>query len=644
MDILSFADGLSADAGSPDTSHPITKRMIHDMIRMPESAYNSTSSYTSTMSRLARKYKKMVSKRELGDAYRLLNSEYPDKYPVIPTLQHALMIRAVRSASGILNVSVVMPPDTFSCKYNCKFCPNETRANGASVDMPRSYLSNEDAVKRAASVGFDAVRQVYIRLRALEVNGHPLDKIEFRVLGGTFSCYAHDIADAFIRDLYYAANTYTEDGRGDERPRLSISEEQERNVHARIHVVGLGIETRPDEISMAEIARLRRYGVTRVELGVQHTNDDLLRRLNRGHGMRASKRAIRRLKDAGFKIEMHIMTDLPGTTPELDKACYDAVLRDDPDLIPDYMKDYPCLDVAFTEIKKWKADGTWTPYAERDGGRALKDVLIYRQSITPPWVRVNRVQRDFHPADESNDFLGFTSDTLMSNLAQIVKDEAEARGVFCKCIRCCEVRGESFAPEDIQYKTFTFTASGATEHFIAAMIDREPRHLMLGFIRLRLSGATGSVVVEDEGSASVLPELAGHTAMIRELHVYGQVRPAGEAAESGSAQHLGIGRRLLALAESAAREAGYEEIAVISGIGVRDYYRKNGYELRGSYMMKSLAAAVTAAATTATTAATTAATTTTANKSGFPTFILVLLYIVLLLNIIRIAMQFAMRF
>jgi ELP3 family radical SAM enzyme/protein acetyltransferase len=513
-------------------------------------------------------------------------------------------------------------------------------------------LSNEDAVKRAASVGFDAVRQVYIRLRALEVNGHPLDKIEFRVLGGTFSCYAHDIADAFIRDLYYAANTYTEDGRGDERPRLSISEEQERNVHARIHVVGLGIETRPDEISMAEIARLRRYGVTRVELGVQHTNDDLLRRLNRGHGMRASKRAIRRLKDAGFKIEMHIMTDLPGTTPELDKACYDAVLRDDPDLIPDYMKDYPCLDVAFTEIKKWKADGTWTPYAERDGGRALKDVLIYRQSITPPWVRVNRVQRDFHPADESNDFLGFTSDTLMSNLAQIVKDEAEARGVFCKCIRCCEVRGESFAPEDIQYKTFTFTASGATEHFIAAMIDREPRHLMLGFIRLRLSGATGSVVVEDEGSASVLPELAGHTAMIRELHVYGQVRPAGEAAESGSAQHLGIGRRLLALAESAAREAGYEEIAVISGIGVRDYYRKNGYELRGSYMMKSLAAAVTAAATTATTAAattattaaTTAATTTTANKSGFPTFILVLLYIVLLLNIIRIAMQFAMRF
>jgi ELP3 family radical SAM enzyme/protein acetyltransferase len=631
MDILSFADDLSTDVPS---SHPITKLMVQDMLRMPSSAYNTTAAYLSTLNKLARKYKKMVSKRELGDAYRLLNAENPDKYPMIPTLHQALMIRAVRSASGILNVSVVMPPDTFSCKYNCKFCPNETRANGASVDMPRSYLSNEDAVKRAASVDFDAVRQVYIRLRALESNGHPLDKIEFRVLGGTFSCYAHDVADAFIRDLYYAANTYVENGRGDERPRLSIAEEQERNVYARIHVVGLGIETRPDEISMAEIARLRQYGVTRVELGVQHTNDDLLRRLNRGHGVRASKRAIRRLKDAGFKIEMHIMTDLPGTTPELDMACYDAVLRDDPDLIPDYMKDYPCLDVAFTEIKKWKAEGTWTPYAERDGGRLLKDVLIYRQSITPPWVRVNRVQRDFHPAVESNDFLGFTSETLLSNLAQIVKDEAEARGVFCKCIRCCEVRGESFRPEDIQYKTFTFTASGATEKFITAMIDREPRHLMLGFIRLRLSDATGSVVAEDEGSASVLPELTGRTAMIRELHVYGQVRPAGEAAEAGSAQHLGIGRRLLALAESAAREAGYEQMAIISGIGVRDYYRKNGYELKGSYMMKTMTAV------TAVTAVTTVAT---RPDSGIPTSLLVLAFVVLLLNLWQIIMQIASK-
>ncbi len=626
MDFLTIADSLAVSSSSSisDEVSPITKLMVFDLVRMPDTVYNTTAGYLTTINKLARKYKKMVSKRELGDAYRLLNTINPIKYPMLPTLHQALMIRAVRSASGILNISVVTPPDKFSCKYNCKFCPNETKANGATVDMPRSYLSNEDAVRRAASVDFDAVRQVYIRLLTLEVNGHPLDKIEFRVLGGTFSCYSHDVADAFIRDLYYAANTYVENGHGDERARLTIAEEQELNVRARIHVVGLGIETRPDEISMAEIARLRGYGVTRVELGVQHTNDDLLRRLNRGHGVSASKRAIRRLKDAGFKIEMHIMTDLPGTTPELDKDCYAAVLRDDPDLIPDYMKDYPCLDVAFTEIKKWKAEGTWTPYAERDGGRLLKDVLIYRQEITPPWVRVNRIQRDFHPAVESNDFLGFTSETLMSNLAQIVKEEAEARGVFCKCIRCCEVRGESFSPDEIVYKTYSFTASGATEKFIAAIIEREPRHLMLGFIRLRLSNLTGSMSAEDEGSASVLPELAGRTAMIRELHVYGQLRPAGEAAEVGSAQHLGIGHRLLQMGESAALEAGFRQMAVISGIGVRDYYRKNGYELYGSYMMKPLYREQH-------------------SHSEFPTSIIILAVLSLVLNLIQVALRILQR-
>jgi ELP3 family radical SAM enzyme/protein acetyltransferase len=559
----------------------------------------------------------MISKRQLFDAYRALHEENPETFPMIQTLYRALMIRAVRSASGILNISVVMPPDRFSCKYNCKFCPNETKANGASVDMPRSYLSNEDAVKRAASVEFDAVRQVYVRLRALEVNGHPLDKIEFRILGGTFSCYPKDVAETFIRDLYYAANTYTGMGNGNGRERHTLAEEQAENVFATIHVVGLGVETRPDEISMAEVARFRAFGVTRVELGVLHTNDDLLRRLNRGHGVNASKRAIRRLKDAGFKIEMHIMTDLPGSSPELDTACYNSVLRDDPDIIPDYMKDYPCLDVAFTEIKKWKAEGLWKPYAERDGGRLLKDVLIHRQAITPPWVRVNRIQRDFHEATESNDYLGFTSDTMMSNLAQVVKKEAEDRGVFCKCIRCCEVRDESFDPADIQFKTYTFTASGAPELFIAAMIDKSPRHLMLGFIRLRLSNATGSL--ETEGAASVLPELTGRTAMIRELHVYGQVRPAGEAAETGSAQHLGIGRYLLKLAETAAYDAGFEQMAVISGIGVRDYYRKNGYELRGSYMMKPLLCPEP--------------------DSVFPTSLWVCILVIILLNLVQAAFR-----
>jgi ELP3 family radical SAM enzyme/protein acetyltransferase len=455
--------------------------------------------------------------------------------------------------------------------------------------MPRSYLSNEDVFKRAAAVGFDTVRQVYTRLMNLASNGHTIDKVEFRVLGGTFSCYDHAVADEFVRDLYYAANTYYED-RG--RPRGTIEDEQLKNVTAKVHVVGLGVETRPDEIKPAEIVRFRRYGITRVEIGVQHTDDNLLRKVNRGHLTSHSRAAVRLLKDYGFKVEMHIMADLPGATPEGDKECYRDVLvgnadTGDADLMPDYLKDYPCLDVDFTKIKEWKATGKWQPYAERTpDARELKEVLVYRQSITPRWVRVNRVQRDFQEARPG--CFGYTSQGIRTNLAQIVKDEAEARGIYCQCIRCCEVRTERFDPAEIRYTVESFTASGAQEFFLAAEVpqaqrEQSQRPLLLGFLRLRLGDLTNSI----------LPELEGKTAMIRELHVYGSLKAVGSAAAgqaaagAQTAQHLGIGRTLLGMAEEIADRHGYKQIAVISGIGVRGYYQKNGYQLEGTYMMKA---------------------------------------------------------
>ncbi len=522
---------------------------------------------------LQRKYKFVPNKYALGKLYRNMIKENPN-FAVNQSLYNVLITKGVRSESGILNISVSLPPDKFSCKYNCHFCPNEP-------GMPRSYLSNEDVFQRAAKFNFDTIKQVHSRLDVLKENGHPIDKLEFRVLGGTFSCYDHSITDTFVRDLYYAANTYFDDASGREREPGTIEEEQAINVTAKAHVVGLGIETRPDEIDESEIIRFRRYGVTRVELGVQHTDDNLLRKVNRGHGIKQSKRAIKLLKDYGFKLELHIMADLPGATPEGDKDCYRLVLRDDPDLIPDYMKDYPCLDVTFTNVREWKQQGKWTPYSDATpDARDLKDVLIYRQSITPKWVRVNRIQRDFKPDDEKHGFLGFKSTTVASNLAQIVKDEAEKQGIYCQCIRCCEVRNEKFTPDEVTYKVVSFTASGAPEYFISAEVDRPNRNLMLGFLRLRISDALES---------SIIPELQGKTAMIRELHVYGKIQEVGVSSGNGdkSAQHLGIGKKLLGIAESISVKHGMSQIAIISGIGVRGYYQKNGYELRGSYMMKS---------------------------------------------------------
>lgn len=557
--------------------------MVRDLVKADESTYTDKRAFSKLLLKLAKKYKHAPpSKRFLGMAYRELMKTAPTEFPYKEALATHLIVRSVRSDSGILNISVSMPPDKFSCKYNCHFCPNEP-------GMPRSYLSNEDVFKRAAEVGFDTVKQVWGRLEVLEENGHPIDKLEFRVLGGTFSCYDHAIADEFVRDLYYAANNYYE--RLDVatvplRPRGTIEEEQAINVLARVHVVGLGIETRPDEIikggGESEILRFRRYGVTRVETGVQHTDDALLRRVNRGHLLKHSKAAIRLLKNYGFKIEMHIMTDLPGATPDGDKECYRQVLQSDPDLVPDYLKDYPCLDVSFTKIKEWKEEGKWMPYSElTPDARDLKEVLIYRQQITPPWVRVNRIQRDFLEATEKNDWLGYTSQAHRSNIGQLVKTEAEARGIFCQCIRCCEVRSEKFEADEVVFRVEQFEASGAPEYFLSAVVERPNRPLLLGFCRLRLGDA-----LQD----SFIPELRGKTAMIRELHVYGRVREVGaEGGDKPSAQHLGLGKKLLLRAEDIAAAAGFTQMAIIAGIGVRDYYRKRGYELRGTYMMKDLA-------------------------------------------------------
>ena len=566
QDTMSALQDIEGNSSQTASKKFIIRCMLTELNR--HTGYESYEDVRKILKPLQRKYKFIPDKYALGNIYRELIKTEPVDFPMNTSLYQCLITKSIRSDSGILNVSVSLPPDKFSCKYNCHFCPNEP-------GMPRSYLSNEDVFKRASEVDFNTIKQVYSRLDVLKNNGHPIDKLEFRVLGGTFSCYDHSITDTFIRDLYYSANTYF-DGR--DREPGTIEEEQAINVTAKAHVVGLGIETRPDEINEKEIIRFRRYGVTRVELGIQHTNDDLLRKVNRGHGVKASKRAIKLLKDYGFKLELHIMADLPGSTPEMDKDCYRQVLRDDPDLIPDYMKDYPCLDVTFTKVKEWKETGKWQPYAERTpDARDLKDVLIYRQSITPKWVRVNRIQRDFKPDDEKHGFLGYKSDSIKSNLAQLVKDEAEKMGIYCQCIRCCEVRNEKFDANEVKYMTTMFPASGGTEYFISAEVERPNRNIMLGFLRLRISDALEN---------SIIPELKGRTAMIRELHVYGKIQEVGTGMGDKSAQHLGIGKKLLEIAECVSMRHGMDKIAIISGIGVRNYYRKRGYELEGSYMVK----------------------------------------------------------
>ena len=493
-----------------------------------------------------------------------------------------LIKKAGKSTSGVLVVTVLTsprptfgPPEArttqkFSCAWNCYYCPNEPK-------QPRSYLHDEPSVLRANQNGFDAVLQFTERVATLVMNGHPPDKIELLVLGGTWTSYPHAYQEEFCRDLFYAANTFSTRG-GELRPRLSLEEEQAANEGASCKIIGLTLETRPDCIDAEELRRLRRYGCTRVQLGVQHTDDAILRKINRGCTNADTERALRLLKDACYKVDIHLMPNLPGSDPERDAAMFARVL-DDEALQADQWKIYPCEVTPWTVIKKWFDQGDYVPYSEA----VLCEMLIGVKSKVHPWIRLNRVVRDI----PSQYILGGVD---APNMRQQILEKMAREGKRCRCIRCREVgtESEAMAPRALLVRRH-YRGSGGDEVFLSFEADDEKdvgKEVILGFLRLRFSARAG-MVDDEEGTEPVFPELQG-AALIRELHVYGQLVATGatkdangsQVDDGGSAsQHQGFGRRLLAEAEVMARRRGYTRLAVISGVGTRQYYRKHGYEI-----------------------------------------------------------------
>lgn len=471
-------------------------------------------------------------------------------------------VKAVRSWSGVLVVTIVTRPDKFSCPNNCHMCP-------AEPGQPRSYLSSEPAVARANRHDFDAIKQFNARMTMLHDNGHTLDKIEIIVLGGTFSSYPKDYQKEFISDLFYAANTFTDTVK---RPKLSLQDEKEINETANKKIIGISLETRPDHINKYELRRFREYGCTRIQIGVQHTDNEILKIINRGHTIEQSIKAIRLIKEAGFKLDVHIMPDLPGTTMENDKEMIQKILNNE-EYQPDYLKLYPCLDVEFTEIRKWKEEGKWKPYAEENATNLL-DVCLEAKIHSKEYIRYNRIQRDF--PEEKPDVLGYSSKHIRGNFRQMLQLYAKKKGYICKCIRCREVKKNKITRPILNSQEYN--ASGGKEIFIS--VDSKNHEHIYGFIRLRLNNNT-----------PVFKELE-NIALVRELHVYGFIQSTSKTDKSKKAQvqHRGFGKMLLAKAEMTAYLNGYNQIAVISGVGVREYYRKYGYHLKfnSEYMCKTL--------------------------------------------------------
>ena len=299
-------------------------------------------------------------------------------------LRRFLIKKAQKSQSGVIVITVFTSAypkvgekeQKFSCKWNCYYCPNEP-------GQPRSYLHDEPGVLRANRNDFDAVKQFLDRAVTLAVNGHPIDKVELLVLGGTWESYPVEYQETFIRDLFYAANTFFERNK---RERKSLEEEKKINEKTQCKIIGLTLETRPDCITKEELVRFRKYGCTRVQLGIQHTNDDILKKINRGHTNQDAIRAIQLLRDVGYKMDIHLMPNLPGSSPEMDTEMFNYVLNS-PDLQADQWKIYPCEVTPWTVIKKWYDEGKFIPYSDEKLIEVIKAVKVK----VHPWIRLNRV-------------------------------------------------------------------------------------------------------------------------------------------------------------------------------------------------------------------------------------------------------------
>jgi histone acetyltransferase (RNA polymerase elongator complex component) len=484
-------------------------------------------------------------------------------------IETTMRVKRCKSHSGVLVITIFTSAypeytdsngnritNSFSCKWNCHYCPNQP-------NQPRSYLEGEPGVLRANTHNFDCVKQMVARLDALYNIGHPIDKLEVLVLGGTWYSYPVEYRKEFIRDMYYAANTYLEEK---PRQRHNLEYERDTNRYSNYKIIGLTLETRPDTITENSIIEARTLGCTRFQLGIQHTDDDILKHINRQCSTARTIKAIELLKDWGYKIDGHFMPNLPSATPESDhKMFIDELLKTQkpqqistdiegihewtvwnleyPSLQLDQWKVYPCEVVPYTEIEKWYKEGLYKPYDES----LMEPILLEVKKQMFPWIRLNRIVRDI-----PTDYIMSSADH--PNTRQLLQDKMKANGWKCRCIRCREVKLSKMT--DVFYRVAEYNASNGTEYFISA--EDKTGDVLYGFLRLRVKDTQDN-------------------AWIRELHVYGLIQKTVNNDISPSSQHKGLGKHLMEFAQQIALKNYKTSIWVISGEGTKEYYKKLGY-------------------------------------------------------------------
>ena len=591
--IKAFVKALIDRVGNPDhtTSVKEIEKVIKEIRRLPN-------------------VKILPSKMEILEIYK----KYFIDIKINNTLSRYMIKSVMRSDSGVLVVTNVLHPKPngteFSCPKKCSYCPTETDLLG-NPTQPKSYLSTEPAMLRALKYDFDMKGQMYDRIRAyikqgnINMNNNSSIKLEVILSGGTWESYSLDYRDRVMNELYWSANTFE-----NERPMLSIEEEIEINMTARFRIIGLTIETRPDFITWTTIKKYLSYGVTRVQLGVQHYDNNILKIIKRDCTTEDLIEALIKLKSAGFKIVCHLMPDLPFSSPKLDKWMFDQALNN-PDLQFDDVKIYPtavCQTsspdlIVKSEIADWYREGKYIPYAEKCLNYLI-DVLIYYKTHVPKWVRIQRLIRDIPKQSIKAGYEG------MSNLRQVIQEKMHKYGLICNCLRCKEIGDNMEHLNSVYLSVVKYEASKGIEYFISfeahtkfGLMDYISYSIFLiyyffnalfgkkvwwsgnlktyaaiiGFCRLRIDPNPGGGKIK---------ELAG-CALIREVHVYGQSVNVGSSGISG--QHNGFGQKLVKTAEEIIKLHKLNKVAVISGVGVREYYKnKCGYHLEGTYMIKNI--------------------------------------------------------
>lgn len=509
-------------------------RLIQDLISQQPLKGNT---YGKVMLRHVRHGLPWFSKSQLVQAYIDLCEEgwLDFDRDVVTSLQ----VKPTRSQAGVTVVTVLTKP--YPCPGKCIFCPTDVR-------MPKSYLHDEPGAMRAERHDFDPFEQTKDRIEALERIGHPADKIELLILGGTWSSYRRDYQEWFVKRCLDAMN-------GQEAS--DLFEAQRLNASGDRRNVGLVVETRPDHVNPDELRWFRTLGVTKVQIGVQNLDDHILKLNKRGETVQDVKRAMRLLRLAGFKIHAHWMPNLLGATPESDVEDFSRLWQDVA-LRPDELKIYPCMLLENAELYEYWQRGEYQPYTEEE----ITEVLVACKLQVPSYVRINRIVRDI---PTTNVVAGMTK----ANLRQIAQRRLAERGLRCQCIRCREVRRRIVDFENLSLRRLTYDTDVTTEYFLSYETERH----IAAFLRLSLP---------KPDVIAPLVEIAGH-AMIREVHVYGPAVPIGESS-SGEAQHIGLGSRLIDEAKRLALESGYDRMAVISAIGTREYYLKHDFVLNGLYM------------------------------------------------------------